>query len=193
MSTENPVVFLTGKKTYLRPYDERTDFEGIMRWVNEEATRAFMSSFLFPFTRESEREALQKFSKHQKDNMFLVIVDKETDTPFGTMGLHGIDWVSRFATTGAMIGEPKYRGHGFGTDAKMTLLRYVFDTLGLRHVWSSVLAINGRSLAYLKKTGYREIARMPERHYRNGQYVDEIILRITAEEFIPLWEKWQAS
>lgn len=192
MNTESPVVFLTGKKTYLRPYDERTDFESIMRWINEEETRAFMTSFLFPYGRASEQEALEQHTKHQTDNVFLIIVDKETNTPLGSMGLHRIDWVSRFATTGAMIGEPKYRGNGFGTDAKMALLRYVFDTLGLRHVWSSVLAINGRSLAYLKKTGYREVARMPERHFRNGKYVDEIILRITAEEFTPLWEKWQA-
>jgi RimJ/RimL family protein N-acetyltransferase len=190
---DSKVVFLEGKVSYLRPYDERTDFEPIMRFVNEEETRPFMSSFIFPYSRLSEKEALERHAKHQSDNVFLVLVDKATDAPFGTMGLHRIDWLSRFATSGAMIGEKDHRGKGFGTDAKMALLRYAFNTLNLRHVWSSVLSINIRSQAYLEKTGYREIGRMPERHYRNGKYVDEIIMRVTAEEFAPLWERWIAS
>lgn len=185
------VVFLEGKKTILRPYDERTDLDHFVVWVNDESIRPFMSSFLLPWTRAAEQKAMESKEKRSENDVFLVLEDKETGVVFGTMGLHHINWLSRFATTGAMIGNPEYRGKGFGSDAKMALLRYVFHTLNLRQVWSTVLALNSRSYAYLKKTGYVEVARLPERYYRNGTYVDEIVMLATPDTFTPVWENWQ--
>ena len=188
---QNKVVFLEGNKTILRPYDERTDLDHFVTWVNDESIRLFMGSFLLPWTRVAEQKAMERHGKHTRDDIFLVLEDKESGACFGTMGIHRIDWLSRFGTTGALIGNPKFRGKGFGTDAKMALLRYAFHTLNLRQIWSSVLAINGRSHAYLKKTGYVETGRFPERHYRNGVYVDEVIMLATPETFAPVWEDWQ--
>ena len=41
-----------------------------------------------------------------------------------------------------MIGESEYWGRGLGTEAKMLLLDYAFNTLNLRRICSQVLAFN---------------------------------------------------
>ena len=55
------------------------------------------------------------------------------------MGLHTIDWKNRHATTGTFIGEEQWRGKCFGTHAKMLLLRWAFDELGLNKIESRAI------------------------------------------------------
>lgn len=101
----------------------------------------------------------------------------------GIMGLHRIDWISRIATTGAIIGPSTHRGQGLGTDAKIALLEYAFNTLGLRKIMSSVLDGNERSARYSQRCGYKIEARLKEQRFKNGRYVDEIILSVFKEDF----------
>lgn len=190
--SEHTVVFLEGKRVVLRPYHEETDLGYMVRWMNDQNILQFIGRIPFPLTKEQEQEALKKLST-QNDIVFLVIVEKDSNTPIGTMGLHHVDFRNGTATTGALIGETQFQGRGFGTDAKMTLLHYVFLTLGLRRVAASVLSSNHRSLAYMEKCGYKEVGRREAWYWRNGTYVDEIFTVVTREDFIPLWEKWQQT
>jgi RimJ/RimL family protein N-acetyltransferase len=110
--------------------------------------------------------------------------------PIGTMGIHSINWKDRTATTGALIGEKEYWGKGYGTDAKMTLLDYAFNTLNLRKIMSRVYAFNGRSLAYSLHCGYRVEGRLLRQRYAYGRYWDEIILGLFKSQWLPYWEAY---
>jgi RimJ/RimL family protein N-acetyltransferase len=109
----------------------------------------------------------------------------------GTMGLHRIDYQNGTATTGSVIFDERYRNQGYGTDAKMVLLDYVFNMLGLYLVESRVIGFNDRSAAYSQKCGYVVEARLRSRFYRFGQRHDEIILSVIRDEWLPLWEEYQ--
>lgn len=119
-----------------------------------------------------------------------MITEKSNHTPIGTIGLHNIDWRNRYCTTGALIGEKEYWGKGYGTEAKLLLLKYAFDTLGLEKICSNVLAINPRSKAYLKKTGYREEGCRRRQFLVDGKKVDDFIMAIFKEDFEPIWKKY---
>jgi RimJ/RimL family protein N-acetyltransferase len=116
-------------------------------------------------------------------NLAFGIHHKEDDKLIGTMGIGGIDWISRAGTSGSLIGYQDYIGKGFGSEAKMLLLDYVFNVLNLRVIYSEVIEYNNRSNGSLQKCGYEEIYRIPKKHFRGGDYFDSIGYQCTRETF----------
>lgn len=184
----SPVVFLRGRRTILRP-PTKADAAIMTRWINDPDVRQFVTTS-YPISEETEATYLADVNKPDK-NVFLVI---EVDgRPIGTMGLHSINLIDRTCTTGAIIGEKDCWGKGYGTDAKMALLEYAFDSLGLRKIHSSVIAYNARSLAYSLKCGYVEEGRRRQRFFKKGRHYDEILLGILRKEWAPKHKLWKAG
>lgn len=188
MATRNRVVFLKGRKVILRPLNKETDLENCQRWINDPEIRKYLKRFL-PTSKQVEAEWFDNLSK-DKDSVVLAI--ETLDGKFiGTMGLHKINWKDRTTVTGALIGEKAYWGKGYGTNAKMILLDYAFNQLGLRKVCSSVLAFNKRSLQYNLHCGYKIEGIRKKQIFRNGSYWDEILFAVFKEDWLPIWEKYK--
>jgi len=96
----------------------------------------------------------------------------------GFSGLRSIDWQSRVAVSGSVIGRQDLWGKGMGGDATAVRNRYAFDVLGLRLLVATVIADNARSVAMLAKAGYTEVGRVPERYWKRGAWRDQIILAL---------------
>ena len=178
------IVFLRGKKTVLRPLLV-SDIPLLQRWINDPDVRQFVKR-IFPAMEADEREWFERLHKNPDKDVVLMIEVK--NQPIGVMGLHGINWKDRVATTGAVIGEKSFWNKGYGTDAKMALLNYAFNTLNLRKIMSRVFAFNKRSLAYSLHCGYRIEGRLLRQRFSNGRYWDEIILGLFKRQWLPYWE-----
>lgn len=173
----------------------RRDARLLMQWINDPDTRQFLMRFA-PVMLEGEEKWLSEMAlgtAHMSpvQNVVFLLVNKATNKRVGTMGLHRIDWKNRNAVTGTLIGAKESRERGLGSDAKTLLLNWAFNELGLNKVESRVLAFNERSLAYAKKCGYAEVGRLKRHIWRDGQWHDEIILEVHAEEWRPLWKKFK--
>ncbi len=182
MRTKNQTLFLKGKRLYLRPIEEG-DLNRCRRWINDPDIRRFVHG-QFPLDSIAEKQWFEGASrgKPMRDIHFAIVLIRG-DRHIGNIGLHGIDWVNRNATTGALIGEADCRDKGYGSAAKELLLAYAFDTLGLHRINSFALATNGRSLAYLKKSGYVIEGRHREAYFRDGRWIDHISLGILADDW----------
>ena len=187
----NDVVFLDGWRLYLRP-PCKDDLPYLTRWINDEEVWQFLKLSL-PMSESAETAWLEGLDKRKDTDIILVIVDKKTGKPIGSMGIHRINWKDRRAATGALIGDKRYWGKGYGTEAKMLLLNYAFNTLNLRKVCSAALAFNERSVAYSKKCGYREEGVLKEHLFKKGRYWDEVLLAVFREDWLPLWERFQKT
>ena len=183
------VVFLRGKKVILRPPDKK-DIPLLAKWINDPEIRCFINNFL-PTTEGAERVWLEGLDKKPPTDIVLII--EVAGKAIGSMGLHRINMKDRVATTGAIIGEKEYWGKGYGTDAKMILLDYAFNTLNLRKVMSSVKAFNRRSLSYSLHCGYCVEGRLRRQHFVDGKYYDEIMLGVFRHEWLPYWQKYCAK
>ena len=186
---QNRVVFLKGKTTVLRPVSDN-DVPLLTKWINDPRVRRFIKS-IFPRTDGFERDWVAELKKKSETDVVLII--EVRGKAIGVMGLHRIDWKNRVGTTGAIIGEPRFWSKGYGTDAKMALLDYAFNTLNLRKIISKVKSFNERSLAYSKKCGYKVEGRLREQHFVDGKYWDEVILAVFREDWLPCWKKYMAS
>lgn len=184
---ENSVVFLVGKIVNLRPLS-KNDVSDMTRWINDPEIRELVS-FVFPKTEKQEEEWVNKLGSDEK-NIVLGIETKDHKF-IGLMGLHEINWISRTCTTGAVIGEKEYWGKGYGTDAKMQVLNYAFNTLNFHKVCSSVIVYNKRSLHYSLHCGYKIEGRRKRQHFKNGKYWDLIELGLFKDEWLLFWKKYQ--
>ncbi len=184
------VVFLQGRKVILRPLRKETDVETCHRWINDPKVRQYLLVYT-PISMHQEEEWFDGLEQRKED---IVLAIETLDGKFiGTMGLHRISWKDRVAFTGALIGEQDYWGEGYGTDAKMTLLDYAFNTLNLRKICSSVFSFNERSLRYLQRTGYKIEGTRRKQVYKNGRYWDEILLGLFKKDWLPLWKRYRET
>lgn len=183
------VVFLRGHKVILRPLDKARDADVCQRWINDPDVNQFLLAHR-PITPTGEAEW---FDQVEKSDEVHLAIEADDGVFIGLMGIHEISWKDRRATTGALIGEKAYWGQGYGTDAKMTLLDYAFNTLNLRKICSSVLEFNERSLQYNLHCGYRIEGRRREQFFRNGRYWDEILLGLFREDWEPVWARYRET
>ena len=180
---------LEGKPACLMvPNNDHTGL--FLKLQNEEESRQYLARY-WPIGRKSETEWIDKANTSTADGVFTVALYPNL-IPVGAMGLHRIDWKNRRATTGTVLLE-KHCGKGVGTCAKMLLLNWAFNELGLNKVESRVIAFNGRSMGYRTKCGYREVGRLKRHFFRRGAWHDEIILEVHASDWQPLWKKFQAG
>lgn len=188
---QNPkLVFLRGKKTILRPLRKSTDFELCWRWINDPEVNQFLLVY-FPVTKKKQEEWFDRMANNPSE----IVLGIETldGKLIGNMALVHINAKDRTASTGALIGEKECWGKGYGTDAKMTLLNYAFNTLNLRKINSSVYAFNKRSLRYNLKCGYKVEGVRKKQVFRNGKYHDEILIAVFKEDWLPIWKRYQNS
>lgn len=184
-----PIVFRKGKRVYLRPI-QKEDLPHFVRWMNDPEITGFLKMTL-PQSEADEEKWFESISNRKDTNVILAICLVGTDELIGSMGLHKIDHMSGTAMTGSCIGRKDLWGQGYGTEAKMLLLEFAFNTLNLRKIGSAVYSVNPRSKRCLEKCGYREEGCRKKQHWRQGQYVDEFIMAVFREDFAPLWENFK--
>lgn len=163
---------------------EESDISFLRRMANDTATTQYLMRS-FPISEAFEKEWVNGLyqGKPPTNLVYLVIaLDSAVRTPIGTMGLHGIDYVNRTATTGTAL-VPEGCNKGYGTKAKMLLLEYAFYRLNLRVVQSKIFDMNPRSIRVQEKCGYREVARIPNVILRGDTLHSEVIMHCSRESF----------
>lgn len=192
--TQN-VIFLEGRKTILRPLNKETDIPFITRWINDPEVRRFVSNYLPQSVSMEEKWIDSRMNNMTSDIVFALeaLVAPGTFRFIGTMGIHDIHWKDRLVTTGALIGEKEFWGKGFGTDAKMTLLEYIFNTLHMHKVCSDLISYNTRSLHYSLHCGYKIEGRRKRHFFQEGRYYDVIELGLFKKDWLPVWKKYKET
>jgi RimJ/RimL family protein N-acetyltransferase len=184
------VVFRAGKSVDLCVLS-KDDAPLLQRWMNDPEISQFLNR-VFPASFEEETAWIEGLAEKKQGNVVLGIALKD-GILIGTIGLHQINWIDRHATTGTLIGAKDCWSKGYGTEAKMLLLDFVFNGLGLHKVLSHVFVFNGRSRRYGEKCGYKVEGVLKEQHYHNGEFHDELVMAVFRKDWLPLWEAWKSN
>ncbi len=187
MKTKPELTFRVGKRVRIRLLCE-DDAQILTQWMNDPEVTQYILQYL-PKSIKAEKEWLEKIEPNSHD--FVFGIETEDETMIGVMGLHKVNYIHGTATTGAFIGNKDYWSKGYGSEAKMLLLQYAFDTLGLRKICASVIDFNKRSLRYQEKCGYKVEGRLKNQLFKDGQYWDEVLLAVYKEDWLPVWEQYQ--
>ena len=174
---------MEGKNVCLRDLSLR-DVSLIRSWVNDPEINHFLMEG-FPRT---ERE-LERFVEAQNGdldplNRARAVVLREDRTCIGTIGCYGIDWRSRNAELGVIIGHKAHLAKGYGSEAVELLVSFAFDELGLHRLFLRVFDFNERAIRSFRKCGFVEEGRLREAYFREGTYHNILVMSILEEEYL---------
>ena len=173
---------IPGDKVILRPI-ERDDLPRYVRWFGDPEVRRHLLVYL-PFSlAQEERWYEGMIDRLERGNDVLLAIETIEGVHIGNVGLHDIDWKSRSAELGIIIGEKDYWGQGYGTDAIRTLLRLSFEEMNLHRVYLRVDADNMRGIHCYKKCGFQKDGTLRDAVFREGQYIDQWLMSILRTEF----------
>jgi RimJ/RimL family protein N-acetyltransferase len=114
-----------------------------------------------------------------KSKRLVIELNKEK---IGLIRLDEIDHINKSICVGLDIVRD-YRGKGYGKNAFLLLLDYVFNELNMNRAWLLVAEFNERAYNLYKKIGFVEEGRQRERLYRFGKYYDYIMMSILKKEY----------
>lgn len=186
----NPI--LVGRRVYLRPI-EPADAESIANSTHTE-TETFFQSGRLPTSPIAEEKWIKSlYEKQPPGEVTLAACLVADDDIIGFVGLDDLDWTSRTAETHSYFGLAEHRGRGYGTEAKLLLLKYAFDHLNLHAIRSMVFERNERSWRALLKQGYQPAGRLRAHWPKDGQYLDALCFDVLRDEWFAAYQRWQAE
>jgi RimJ/RimL family protein N-acetyltransferase len=103
--------------------------------------------------------------------------------PIGMIGFRKIDAANRSAGFYVVVGEPRCRGQGYGTEASIQLLERGWRTLRLHKVWCVVRTTNEASLTMLNRLGFMVEGLLRKEEFASGRWIDVVRLGILRSDF----------
>jgi RimJ/RimL family protein N-acetyltransferase len=110
-------------------------------------------------------------------------VQTKDGQPIGQIGVNQYLPQSRLAMLTALIGEPAYWNGGYGTDALLLLLDYLFEWWDVRKVWLMTMAANPRVMRQMEKTGFHLEARPRQATWVAGEWIDALIYGMLRDDW----------
>jgi RimJ/RimL family protein N-acetyltransferase len=156
----------------------------LARWSEDaEYLRALDSDYARPV---SAQEVARKLDPEQQDANWLEFHLRalENDRLIGFVALHTIEWNNGAAMLSIGIGEPAYRGKGYGSDALHLILRYAFSELNLHRVGLDVISNNTDAIRTYEKVGFRHEGSVRGAVLRDGCRHDRLFMGILRDEWL---------
>lgn len=169
------------KLTALKPEDAPV----MLRWYeNGEYARLWDSR---PASPNTESELLRWINdRTQNNNAYSFAIRlKENDELIGYIELDDIQWAHQIGWLAIGIGDPAYRGQGFGYEATELVLRFAFHELNLHRVQLTVFAYNDPATKLYERAGFVREGTFREFLQRDGRRHDMHLYGLLRSE----WEE----
>lgn len=177
---------LYGKNVVLRAVEEE-DIEMLRQLTNSPDFEKMVVGWSFPISRNAQEE----WFRNCKNDLSCIryIIETKEDGAVGMIGLKNIDWKNGVADgLGMRIAKKEVRTKGLATDAWMTLMKYAFNELRLNRINGTALAYNQISLHVCKKVGFKIEGTQRKAIYKNGEYIDLILLGCLKSDYEEILE-----
>ena len=163
---------------------EPSDWEHFMAWERDgEANRLGWMVHLPRGSEAARKFALEQSAAGSPDNdNHRFVITTLRGVAVGTLNTHGCDHINRRFEYGISIAREHW-GHGYATDALKVLLRHFFGERGYHKVNAWVYAFNERSARFHERFGMTLEGTARQTHFSNGEFHDEYLFGLTAEEF----------
>ena len=175
---------IRGRGVFLRPVEEN-DYPLIHRWMNHPEIWRYMD-YELPVALADVVEDVEQ--SRREGHPYTIVVESR---PVGRIGLNQFRSRDRICSLYMYIGEPMFWGQGYARDAVMALLTFAFDRWDLHQVELWTLADNSRAIDVYAKCGFVEEARLRERSWKGGRWVDRVVMSVTRDEFWKARERWE--
>lgn len=131
------------------------------------------------------REMFEKdLERNDQNDLFLSICTLENDRMIGFIGLFDLYMNHSDTLVAIALGERKFWGKGYGTDAMRIMLRFAFNELNLRRVGLIVFEYNPRAIRSYEKAGFKHEGRVRGSILREGKRWDFLYMGVLRDEWM---------
>ncbi len=168
----------------LRPFVE-TDLDFLYATYSRDDVARYL--YTPPLTRAEAAETLQKRMRRtaflaEGEGIALMVERRDTGTPLGDVLLIWNSEQHRQAELGFVF-HPDYHSQGFAREASEAMLRIGFAQFGLHRIIGRCDARNTASSELLERLGMQREAHFRQNEYVKGEWCDELVYAILAEEW----------
>jgi RimJ/RimL family protein N-acetyltransferase len=174
---------IEGKKVRLVPMDPDRHFENAVKWINDPNATEWIGTMDMPMTKLKEKEWFEARCMADGSEVNWAI-ETLSGEHIGFSNLFQIDHRHKTAESGSLIGEPEYRGKGYGSDAARVRAKFAFECLGLQTLYSSYFEGNESSGAMQKAAGYKIWGTKPNAMWKRGAYRNMVHTYLTREMWL---------
>ena len=163
---------------------EPRDVDVTVQWRNDPEIRDQILSFRFPVSHVMEVRFIERAIEGAGNNQCVAgIVDRSDGALCGLVYLRDIDWISRHAALGIMIGRRDRQGHGFGRRALRLMLHQAFNVLNLERVYLYVAEYNDRAKNLYNAAGFTHEGTLRQHVALEGRYYNLLVMGMLRNEF----------
>lgn len=179
MVTSMQEVKITGSNIVLRQM-ERRDTGNIVKWRNNERVR---SHFIYreTFTLQGHENWIDTMVETGRA-VQLIICEKETMRPVGSVYFRDIDRKKKEAEYGIFIGEDDAVGKGYGSETARLAVKYAFGELGLERLTLRVFTDNEAAVRSYEQAGFAKESVLHEVECSDGEKKDMFLMTLTGKK-----------
>lgn len=163
-----------GRKVILRTsrWEDLDDFVELINSLVEEGADITMTQKV---TRDEEADWLGRTLVNvEKENVFYLVTDVNGSVVANSELRKKRGYSSHVGSLGIII-KKGFRDVGIGTEILKTLISRA-ETIGLEILTLRVFSSNERAFYVYEKLGFKEAGRIPKGLFKNGKYLDDIIM-----------------
>ena len=191
-----PRPMIRGEKVWLRP-TEPSDVVSDSAYAGDAEVGHFLGAKTPLSKADAERFATKIFSQDQRDPVAYgySICLLGTEQGIGTVFLRNVDKVNGGGIVGIFIGDRRYLGQGYGTDALNALVDFGFGELRLERIELEVFDFNVRAIRSYEKAGFQTDAILRHARFHRGAHHDVHIMSILRGDWLALArpKSWELS
>ena len=168
---------------------QRADCADLERWWRDVSFQRHLRRSEIELTTAEEFEGWL-FGKHDswEESQHFAIRTLADDKFIGMIDINRIMRQARHCMFWIAIGDPEYRGRGYGSDALRILFRFAFLEMNLNRIGLEVMSYNERAIASYERLGFVREGVQREVVYRDGSYYDIILMGILRREWEALYK-----
>lgn len=172
-----------GERVRLRGI-ERSDIPLFVAWLNDPEVNENLALSI-PLSQAMEENWFENMLKRPQEEIPMTIEVRQGEAwvAVGNCGLFDIHWHIRSAEVGIFIGEKSLWNQGYGTEALRLLLRHGFESLNLNRIFLRVYETNLRAVRSYEKAGFILEGRQRQGMYKDGRYIDVLMMSILHSEW----------
>lgn len=143
-------------RLHLRAINTEEDkLEDYLGWLRDVESNSFIQSARIDYGIEELIEFIKAINSDVNAILFGIFL-KSNFQFIGTLKIQPIDLTSGTAWLGIMIGNPEFRGRGYGREAMQEVLKFLFTSLKLKEVLLGVDLKNFSAIALYETLGFSE-------------------------------------
>ncbi|HWQ21438.1 MAG TPA: GNAT family protein [Clostridia bacterium] len=174
---------IDGKHVFLAP-ERRDNIPLYWKWANDREVTRLTQGYGRAPSLELMEASYEKSAVADDVRRFGIHLLSTGDI-IGRCALKNLNLIVGRGEASILIGDEKYRGLGYGTEAMRLLCVVGFDMLELHTIFLTVLACNPAADASYRKVGFRDAGCLREASARDGKRVDILYMDLLRGELTP--------